>query len=71
MSSGGDDLQWPRKVEQVELGVQGEEDINGFLVRNSGRLVCSHLADVSEAGSRVRQSRKGRVGTRAVVDWKA
>jgi len=42
-------LQWASKVEHVELGVQGEEDINGF-VRNGGRLVCSHLADSREEG---------------------
>lgn len=36
------DLQWPGKVERVELWVQGKQDVNGVLIGYGRRLVGSH-----------------------------
>lgn len=39
----GEDLEGTSKVEHVEVGLEGKEDVNGFLVSHRGGLVCSHL----------------------------
>lgn len=43
MSRCGENLQWTSKVEQVKLGVESEEHVNGLLVNHSGSLIRSHL----------------------------
>jgi hypothetical protein len=49
MLSRGENLERPGKIEEIELGVKSKENING-LVRNRGRLVCSHLAGIEVLG---------------------